>query len=96
MKKGRLTQGAMGLSVDVEYTLRLRGPDDAFGKIQIGNDPVPGARFMGDPTSAFPGDMTCILETASGVQVSVFLTSAEGHFDCKFADEARAALDAGG
>jgi hypothetical protein len=56
----------------------------------------PDYRFMGDPASVFPGDVTCVLETAGGVKVTIFFTNSNGAFRCQVADEAKAALAAGG
>jgi hypothetical protein len=96
MKNGRIIPNATGEPVEVEYELWVTGLDDAGGRIRIGDDPTPGDRFMGDPASVAPGDLTCILETATGGKVHIFFKSANGTFVCQFADEAREALAAGG
>jgi hypothetical protein len=95
VKIGRVIPGD-GSPVQVEYELWVADRDNAGGRIQIGSDPVPGHRFMGDPASVFPGDLNCVLETASSVRVSIFLKNADGTFRCANADEAREALKAGG
>lgn len=94
MKKGHVTPNAGSTApVDVEYELRVFGPDDARGRVRIGDDPMPGARFMGDPSSAL-GDPNCILETAKGIKIQIFFTNSDGTFVCCLADEAKAALEA--
>ena len=95
MKIGRVIPSD-GSAVQVEYELWVVGRDDAGGRIQIGSDPVPGHRFMGDPASVFSGDLNCVLETASSVRVSIFFKNADGAFRCANADEAEEALKAGG
>jgi hypothetical protein len=96
MKQGSVIRNTTGERYDVEYKLWCSGPDDAGGHIRIGDDPMPGDRFMGSPVSAIPGDLTCVLETASGKKVRIFFTQASGTFVCQIADEAREALESGG
>ena len=96
MKAGKISQTSSGTSVEVDYTLSVWGLDDAGGRIVIEGDPSPGARFMGNPASVFPGDLNYVLETESGALVSVFFKNSNGDFVCQMADEARSALAAGG
>ena len=96
MKNGRIIPKASGVPVEVEYDLWVAGPDDAGGRIRIGNNPAPVYRFMGNPASVFPADVTCFLETAGGVKVAIFFTNSNGAFLCQVADEAKAALATGG
>ncbi len=96
MKTGKITQSDSSTSVDVEYTLSVWGVDDAGGIIRIGDDPSPGARFMGNSASVFPGNLNYVLETESGKAVSVFFKNSNGEFVCSLADEAKDALAAGG
>jgi hypothetical protein len=79
----------------VEYELWVNGPDDARGRVRIGNDPAPSYRFIGDASSFFSGDQVCVLETVNGSRVSIFFNSSNGTFVCELADEAKAALAAG-
>ena len=96
MKNGRVIPNATGEAVQVEYDLWVTGRNDAGGRIRIGDDPVPGHRFMGAPAAAFPGNVNCVLETAGGIPVHIFFTKSDGTFVCQLADEARDALSAGG
>jgi hypothetical protein len=93
---GELHRGPGGTPVDVEYQLWVTGPDDAGGSVRIGDDPVPGHRFMGDPASVFSGNQICVLETGTGHRVHVFFTDAAGRFRCCDTGEAKDAVAAGG
>ena len=96
MKKGRVIPHTSGEPIEVEYSLWVTGNDDAGGRIRIGDDPVPGSRFMRRPASVIAGTANCVLETAGDVRVRIFFTSTDGTFACQLADEAKDALAAGG
>lgn len=83
-------------AIEVDYELFATGPDDAGGRIRIGDDPTPADQFMGGPASVFTGNQIYVLQTASGHEVRIFFTNADGTFVCQLADEAQRALDAAG
>jgi hypothetical protein len=95
MKNGRITSDANGESVEVEYELWVTESDDAGGRIRIGDDLMPGNRFMSDPTSALPGNLNYVLVTVNGSRVQIFFENSNGTFVCQVAEEARKALAAG-
>ena len=76
---------------DVTFTLNQTGPDNAFGRIWIGEDPQPASRFTGDPSLA-GGQRTYLLITENGFRVEIFFTSGDGALTCVLADQAREAL----
>jgi hypothetical protein len=56
---------------------------------------MPGNRFLGNPASAFPGNLTYVLETVNGSRIQSFFKHSDGTFVCQLADEARKVLAAG-
>ena len=73
---------------DVVYSLTHAGRDDAYGSIAIGDDPVPGSQFMGDPALA-GGQKTFHLVTSNGMKVEIWFKSNTGAFVCVLADQAK-------
>jgi hypothetical protein len=92
VNKGKLKQTASVTSVDVLYAFIDLALDDVRGRIWIEDNPTPAAQFVANLAWVSQPDSNFVLETASGVEVWVSFTDADGAFRCQAPSEARAAL----